>query len=282
MPIHSGQMTTLPPERAGLSRPEAHQARQAAESFGADPERYDRARPRYPDAMVERIVAASPGPNVLDVGVGTGIAARQFQAAGCRVLGVEADARMADFARRSGLEVEVATFEAWDPAGRAFDAVVSGQTWHWVDPVAGAAKAAQVLRPGGRLAVFWNAGQPPPDVTQALAAVYRRVMPDSLAARGSPMSAVDGYSMLGTKAADGIRKVGAFSEPEQWRFDWERTYSRDEWLDQVPTTGDHSQFPPTQLEELLTGIGAAIDAVGGSFTMRYATVVATATRTDGA
>ncbi len=33
----------------------------------------------YPSALVERIVAASPGPDVLDVGCGTGIAARQFQ-----------------------------------------------------------------------------------------------------------------------------------------------------------------------------------------------------------
>jgi SAM-dependent methyltransferase len=64
-----------------------------AESFGSDPERYDRTRPRYPDAMVDRMVAASPGPDALDVGCGTGIAARQLQAAGCRVLGVDPDAR---------------------------------------------------------------------------------------------------------------------------------------------------------------------------------------------
>lgn len=41
------------------------------------------------------------------------------------MLGVEVDARMAELARRNGLEVEVAGFEAWDPARRAFDAVVS-------------------------------------------------------------------------------------------------------------------------------------------------------------
>src|ERR687884_1267424 len=109
-------MPTLPSE--------AHQARHIAESFGAEPDRYDRARPRYPDALVQRIVAASPGPDVLDVGCGTGIAARQFQAAGCAVLGVEPDARMADFARAHGLRVEVATFEAWEPARRRFDAVI--------------------------------------------------------------------------------------------------------------------------------------------------------------
>ena len=274
-------MPTLPPERATPPEPEPHQHRQVAESFGSDAERYDRTRPRYPDALVDRIVAASPGPDVLDVGCGTGIVARQFQAAGCRVLGVDPDARMADFARQTGVEVEVATFEAWDPAGRAFDAIVAGQTWHWVAPVAGAAGAAEALRPGGRLAVFWNAFQPPPDVGEAFAAVYRGVMPDS-PIHQSWKADPDGYLVLCTKAADGIRHTGAFGDPEQWRFDWDRPYTRDEWLDQLPTLGGHSQFPPAKLEEVLAGIGAAIDAVGGSFTMRYSTVVATATRTSAA
>jgi SAM-dependent methyltransferase len=68
------------------------------------PNDYDRGRPSYPAALVERIVAASPGPGVLDAGCGAGIAARQFQAAGCRVLGVDPDARMAALARQSGVE----------------------------------------------------------------------------------------------------------------------------------------------------------------------------------
>ena len=110
--------------------------------------------------------------------------ARQFQAAGCLVLGVDPDARMADLSRRHGLEVEEATFETWDSAGRVFGAVVAGQAWHWVDPMAGAAAAARALRPGGRLAVFWNAFQPPSDLAEAFAAVYRRVMPDSPLFRG--------------------------------------------------------------------------------------------------
>lgn len=84
--------------------------------------------------------------------------------------------------------------------------------------------SATVLDPAGCLAAGWQCAgtqaQPPPDVAQALAAVYRRVMPDSLAARGSTMPAVDGYSMLGTKAAEGIHEAWAFSEPEKWRFDW--------------------------------------------------------------
>ncbi|MEJ8652431.1 class I SAM-dependent methyltransferase [Streptomyces sp. MS1.AVA.3] len=273
-------MPTIPPERARFSELKPHQARQIAESFGSDPERYDRARPRYPDAMVERIVAETPGAaDVLDVGIGTGIAARQFQEVGCKVLGVEVDARMAAWAKERGLQVEVAAFEAWDRADRVFDAVVSGQAWHWVAPVTGAAKAAEALRPGGRLAVFWNAGQPSPDVAEALSEVYRQVMPDAPASRQSTTSS-DGYSAFCIRAADGIREVGAFGEPEQWRFDWERPYTRDEWLDQLPTTGLRAQLPPAKLTEALAGIGAAIDAVGGSFTMRYTTLVVTATRAN--
>src|SRR5712691_9221136 len=46
------------PQRASAVN-EPHQARQEAESFGSDAERYDRARPRYPAAMVQAIAAAS-------------------------------------------------------------------------------------------------------------------------------------------------------------------------------------------------------------------------------
>ena len=255
---------------------EPHQHREVAESFGSDAERYDRARPSYPGALVERIVAASPGSEVLDVGCGTGIAARQFQAAGCRVLGVDPDARMADLARQSGIEVEVAKFEAWDPADREFDAVIAGQAWHWVDPVAGAVKAGQALRPGGRLAVFWNVFQPLPEVGEAFATVYREVMPDSGNFWAGSFLGV--YSVGFTRAANGIREAGTFGDPEQWRFDWARLYTRGQWLEQVPTFGGYSQIPQAKQQQILAGIGAAINALGGSFTMRYATVAVTAAR----
>ena len=64
---------------------------------------------------------------MLDVGCGTGIASRQSQAAGCAVLGAEPDVRRADFAQALDLRVKVATFEAWEPGGRTFDAVMAAQ-----------------------------------------------------------------------------------------------------------------------------------------------------------
>src|SRR5262245_54716331 len=127
-----------------------------ASAFGEDASRYDRARPSYPAEHIEAVVQASPSPSLVHVGTGTGIATRQIRAFGCAVLGVETDPRMAAIARQTKVPVGVAAFEQWDPAGRTFDAVISGQTWHWIDPGRGAAKAAEALRPGGLVALFWN------------------------------------------------------------------------------------------------------------------------------
>lgn len=276
-------MSTLSQEGGPPPRPEPHRFRQMAESFGVDAARYDRTRPPYPDDLIARIVAASPGRGFLNVGCGTGIEARQFQAAGCTVLGVEPDARMAEFARATGVPAEVATFEAWDPAGRTFDAVVAGTAWHWVDPVAGASRAAEVLRPGGLLAPFHHVFQPPAAVTEALASSYRRVVPDSpVNLSGQPgRSVLDAYQVLFAKIAGGITQADRFTQPEQWRFDWEHTYTREEWLEQMPTHGSLTQLAPDKLAAVLAGVGAAIDAMGGSFTMPYSTVAVTAVRLSG-
>lgn len=225
--------------------------------------------------MVERIVAASPGVDVLNVGCGTGIEARQFQAAGCTVVGVEPDERMADFARRRGLGVDVATFEAWEPVGRTFDVVIAGTAWHWVDPVAGAAKAAQVLRPGGRLAPFWHVFQPPPDAAAAFAAAFHKHVPDSPFNFPQAGHAMDTYRPMFTKVADSIRDAGGFGEPEQWRYDWTRRYTRDEWLDQLPTQGALTYLPPDTVAAVLADVG---DALRDTVTVSYTTVVVTASK----
>jgi SAM-dependent methyltransferase len=276
-------MTTLPPGPSSPGSPApapgaSHLQRQVAEGFGADAGRYDRARPTYPADLLERIITGSPGRDFLDVGCGTGISSRLLAAAGCRVLGIDPDPRMAEQARAGGTEAEVAKVEDWDPAGRSFDAVTAAQAWHWVDPAAGAAKAAAVLRPGGRLAVFWNVFEPPAALHAAFAGVYQRAMPDSPAGGFWARPALDTYRVMGGRAADGMRAAGAFCEPQEWLSHWSRPYTRDEWLDLVPTTGGFGRMPENVQRDILGGLGAAVDAAGGSFTMSYATLAVTAAR----
>lgn len=252
-----------------------------AESFGEDAAHYDRARPRYPQALTDRVIAGLPGRSVLDVGCGTGIAARQFQSAGCEVLGVEPDARMAAFATEHGVPVELAKFEDWNPAGRTFDALIAGMTWHWVDPAKGAAQAARVLRPGGRIALFWNAIQLPRPLAEAFAAVYARLLPDMPMYQHGLKAGRDVYAPLLTSTADALRATGAFEEAEQWRFNWRQAYTRAEWVDLAPTFGGHALLPKPTVAELMADIGAAVDEAGGAFVADYATVAVTAVRAGG-
>lgn len=107
--------------------------------FDDDAEGYDRARPSYPPAVVEAV----PRGRLLEVGCGTGKLTKDLVARGDDVLGVEPGPNMAALARRYA-PVEVATFEAWDPKGRTFDAVVAATSWHWVDPDIGRRKALAV------------------------------------------------------------------------------------------------------------------------------------------
>ena len=275
-------MVTLPsPDPSGATP--AYRNRAVAESFGDDVDRYDRTRPGYPPGLVEAVLASVSGlpggarRSVLDVGIGTGLSAHGFRDAGCHVLGVEVDERMAARAREHGFEVEVAAFERWDDQGRRFDAVVSGQTWHWIDPYAGAAAVARVLRPGGRLALFWNAPDLPAEIAAGFAEVYRTVE-TGLPFKPWTAPPTDGYARILTTVADPQRRTGQFTEPEEWRETWTAMVTREQWLDQVPTAGGHSRILADTLQALLAGMGKIIDNHGGSFPMTYTTVMIGATR----
>lgn len=184
---------------------------------------------------------------------------------------------MAEYARGRGLDAEVARFEAWEPAGRFFDVVTAAQSWHWVDPGIGIPKAASVLRPDGRLAIFSHVFEPPDDIAEAFRATFQRVVPDSpFNGQGRPPFKM--YQAGYAKIADTMSDSGAFENIAQWRFDWTKAYTREEWLDLLPTTGGLTRLPADKRTEILDAVGTAIDARGGAFTMECATLAATGLR----
>jgi SAM-dependent methyltransferase len=256
-------------------------AQERSRLFGQQAEAYDRFRPSYPDAVIDALLGPVPeGREVLDVGCGTGIASRQIAQRGAKVLGVELAPRMAEIARRHGVDVEIAAFEGWDPAGRTFDRVTSAQAWHWLDLPVATAKAASVLRPGGILGLIWNAGFQSDDLADALDEAYARVVPPGghrlfrgyAADRSSDMRA-------GLESEiDAVAAEPCFGAPTEKWFPWTRVYQRDEWLDQLVSRSDHAALESTVRDRLFAAVGAAIDDQGGSFVMNFETVLITATR----
>jgi SAM-dependent methyltransferase len=249
--------------------------------FDQQAEAYDRFRPTYPDAVIDELLGPAPaGLDVLDVGCGTGIASRQIALRGATVLGVELAPRMAEIARRHGVEVEEAAFEAWDAAGRTFDRVTSAQAWHWLDLPLATAKAAAVLRPDGKLCLVWNAGCPADDLADALEEVYARIVPPGghRLFRGYAANRSSDVRTGLDAEIDAISASPDFSASTEKWFPWTRRYERDEYLAQLVTRSDHSALEPAVQDRLLEAIGAAIDDHGGSFVMNFETVLITAAR----
>jgi SAM-dependent methyltransferase len=250
-----------------------------AGSFGDDPERYDRTRPSYPADLIDEL-APTGGESVVDVGCGTGIAARLFVAKGCRVVGVEQDERMAAVARRSGIDVDVSRFEDWTPRDTPFDVVASAQAWHWIDPVAGPAKAAAVLRPGGRLAVFWNNYRLDPVVLDTIRPVYEDHAPDVLA-DSVVLGTVPEDRREHTHEADiaAIVATHEFAPPVTRTYRWDARVSADRWIDELPSHSGHRVLPPDTLDAVIAGVAAVLAAAAiDRVEVRYSTWAVIATR----
>ncbi|NMO91023.1 class I SAM-dependent methyltransferase [Actinomycetospora sp. TBRC 11914] len=159
-----------------------------ARSFGRLAADYDRVRPGYPPAA---LAGLPPGP-VADVGAGTGKLTSVLVGAGRPVVAVEPDPEMrAVLEGRAlpGVEVRAGSGERLPVADDTVAAVVYGQAWHWVEPVAAAREARRVLAPGGALALLWNR----PDFSVGWVAELNRLSGQPDTTTTGPLPDLDGF-----------------------------------------------------------------------------------------
>jgi SAM-dependent methyltransferase len=164
-------------------------ARRYGKVFDEMAAEYDRHRPAYPDELLDRacqVAGIGSGDQVLEVGCGSGQLTRGLVARGLHVTAVEPGQSLIALARRNlegagAVEFVNARFEdAPLPPGQ-FQAVFSASAFHWVDPAVGWRKAADVLVPGGTLALVSYFGLEEPrtkDDQEAALAAVRKVAPD--------------------------------------------------------------------------------------------------------
>jgi SAM-dependent methyltransferase len=132
-----------------------------AARFGDVADRYERARPLYPQAALSELVdrcGLRSGTPVVDLGAGTGKLTRQVAALTAAVVAVEPAAGM-----RRRLEAEVPGVPVLDGTAEdiplpdaSVEVVTAGQAFHWFDTHRALDEIARVLRPNGWLALLWN------------------------------------------------------------------------------------------------------------------------------
>ncbi len=126
-------------------------------SFNEVPEIYDEIRPSYPAALYEALFQMlPPRPTILEVGPGTGQATKDLLACGASVHAVEIGPATAANLRANlptnHLKISIADFEQL-PLSERFDTVFSATAYHWISPRAQTDRPAEVLKPGGLIAV---------------------------------------------------------------------------------------------------------------------------------
>jgi len=172
-----------------MTRRPGSAARRYSKVFDEIAAEYDRRRPAYPDELVDqacRVAGIGSGHHVLELGCGSGQLTRGLVARGLYVTALEPGKSLMALARQNlegAGEVEFvnARFEDAMFPREQFRAVFSASAFHWIDPKISWQKAADVLVPGGTLALIQYCGLEEPrskgDQEAALAAM-RKVAPD--------------------------------------------------------------------------------------------------------
>lgn len=224
------------------------------QTFDGAAGKYDAVRPAYPAEVFDTITAYGdlpPMPRVVEVGVGTGQATTQMAERGWRVAAVEPGVQLAELARArlarfADVTVTTATFEEAHLASGAFDVVAAATAWHWVDPVIGYVKAADLLASTGVIALWWNAHVP--DTDDAGWAVIRKVYEDiaphlARLARLTPDR--PDYDPAAELAASNL-----FRDVQQVVFPFSVTYTATEFLTLIDTYASHQQLDTGARERL--------------------------------
>jgi ubiquinone/menaquinone biosynthesis C-methylase UbiE len=164
-------------------------ARSYGKVFDDIADEYDRRRPAYPDELIDQacqVAEIEAGDQVLEIGCGSGQLTRALLARDLHVTALEPGKSLLALARQNlegAGEVEFvnARLENATLPGQRFKAVFSASAFHWVDPRISWQKTADVLAPGGTLALvqYFGLEEPrtKPDQEASLAAIAK-IAPD--------------------------------------------------------------------------------------------------------
>jgi len=250
-------------------------------TFDQDALLYDKARPGYPDALFKDIITFSnipKGGSILEIGCGTAQATLPFARRGYSVHCIELGASLAAVAQRNlapypRAQVSVGNFEEYPLQETSFDLVISATAFHWIDPDVGYRKVAQVLRPEGAIALFWNKPvqtQLSGDFPQAVQRIYERVVPE-MAKRFPGLVHPD---LVPTPVKDEIGRSGLFGDVTVLKYDWNAEYTSKAYTELLSTYSDHLDLPDQVRTRLYDGIERLIETeFGGCIIKEYLSIL---------
>jgi SAM-dependent methyltransferase len=232
-----------------MSTDESTPLRDPALSFATVAEAYDRARPSYPPEAAAWLVGSHRSA-VVELGAGTGKLTELLVAAGHDVIATDPLPEMLGHLRSRvpGARAAVATAERIPVSSHTADVVVCAQSFHWFDHAAALPEIARVLRPGGVLALVWNARDEGIPWARKLGALLDQ------GGRGTGANRPD--------LAAPLAESQDFGPVTQQEFRFWQSLRRDELFDLVRSRSYVALLDETARAGLLARVGALYDDYG--------------------
>lgn len=228
--------------------------------FGTAAESYERFRLGYPDEVVDRTLgfAGRPVETAVEVGAGTGKATRAFASRGIRVTALEPDPGMFAVLERETDGMPVlpvrAAFEEYD--GVRTDLVYAAAAWHWTDPASRWSRAADLLVPGGVVAVFGSPMKVADPVVQDAVAAAARPALDDVAFQPGRDEEQDGRSW----PAYELDGSDLFTDVEEHVLAREVVVPQKEYVGYLSTLSVCLRLPPAERQDLLLRVAEVVPA----------------------
>jgi trans-aconitate methyltransferase len=230
---------------------------------------YDEVRPRYPEEIVEHIIAFAALPahgRIFELGCGTGQMTLSFARRGYAMVAIDQGERLAALAAMHcapypQVRVVACAFEAWQDAAESYDLFLAAQSFHWIEPHYGLARAAELLKAGGTIAVVGTADRSQESAFwQATAPIYNKYNP------------VDSSGRPPSDSLQALRTSGQFVDIREVRTTWTRRYTGEEYIKLLWTFSDHCAMPEPNRSQFFEEIRRVISAMGGEVIRNYETL----------
>ena len=226
-------------------------------------EAYNKARPHYPKALIERVIELSKlanGATILEIGCGPGTATVTFAELGFSMLCLEPNSDFCAIARRncakySKIEIQNTSFEEWNLETEQFNAVLAATSIHWIPREVAYPKVANALQDDGALILLWNVPAIPSyEVHQALQEVYQVHAPSLSQYKGKETHEAELRKLEQIVISSGQFKDVVFEQTV-----WEVTYNVDEYLTLLSTFSQYLELDAKSRNALFEGLQHKID-----------------------
>jgi SAM-dependent methyltransferase len=257
-------------------------SREQRRVFGEVAEAYDDVRAGYPTGILDLITGyagRTPG-SVVESGAGTGKGTALLRGLGVPLTCVEPDPAMAALlARRFDgddlVSIVVSRFEDWTPPSGGVELLASAQAWHWVDHTRRTRLAADVLAPGGVLALFGHDyGFADQELYAEMNAVYLAHAPEIADQPDRPVNT----RHPGGFHPDELRDSSWFADVEEHEVVTVLPYDTARYLTLLSTFSPHRMLPEEQRVRLHRALGDLVDARGGVVEQKLTTGLCLARR----